>query len=427
MEVEAINCNYAGDDCYFARVIPVIFDISATEGYVAGGQELTVTGSGFNFGDVVVDIDGYSCEILSKTNEEFVCATGEADDVSTTDTDTIGGYGVKWIFYNDTYTMSESTISTNGLEPQSTELLTAFETPTNFEDYYSSYLRGWFVAPKTGNYRFYIACDDYCNFKMGVNDPGVFNSDDLTTVVSNSGWVNTRQYWYPLWTDYSYDRFMSQWIALEEGENYYVEGFHYEGSGGDNFAVSVEIEEDDSSAHPNAMKEIQRLSMIPDQTYEKMWVKIQNADSNSYRLKLTNPDDGEVFTSESIAADATNWVFRSYIRRYFIWNKGTDIDVTKISIDADGVETDDADLIDAYLYEITLRELQAADSVSVITVQRVSTSATITTYLPSEVQQSSPPMTGKFKILCYNEDGESAYTESLSAGASTSNILSALN
>jgi len=48
---------------------------------------------------------------------------------------------------------------------------------------------------------------------------------------------------------------MSQWIALEEGEAYYIEGNHYEGGGGDNFAVSVEIEVDDSTDHPNAMKE----------------------------------------------------------------------------------------------------------------------------------------------------------------------------
>jgi hypothetical protein len=49
---------------------------------------------------------------------------------------------------------------------------------------------------------------------------------------------------------------MSEWIALEAGGSCYVEGFHYEGSGGDNYAVSVEIEEDDTSDHPNAMKEI---------------------------------------------------------------------------------------------------------------------------------------------------------------------------
>jgi len=186
MDVEATHCNFDGDDCYKARVIPVIFSISATEGYITGGQELYVTGNGFNFGDVVVDIDGVACEVIEKTNDDFTCLTGAADAASTTNVDTLGQYGATWEFYNETsYTPSAAAISAYSLTPYATKLLNSFEIPLDFEDYHGSYIKGWFIAPATTNYRFYLSCDDYCILNMGLNDVGTYNADDLTTVVEN--------------------------------------------------------------------------------------------------------------------------------------------------------------------------------------------------------------------------------------------------
>jgi hypothetical protein len=41
------NCDYAGTKCYVAKTIPVIHSIDQDEGYVTGGQVLTVKGFGF--------------------------------------------------------------------------------------------------------------------------------------------------------------------------------------------------------------------------------------------------------------------------------------------------------------------------------------------------------------------------------------------
>lgn len=38
------HCNYAGDDCWYVRVLPKIETISASSGYSTGGQTLTITG-----------------------------------------------------------------------------------------------------------------------------------------------------------------------------------------------------------------------------------------------------------------------------------------------------------------------------------------------------------------------------------------------
>lgn len=36
--------------------------------------------------------------------------------------------------------------------------------------------KGWFKAPATGNYRFYISCDDACRLHLDATN--MFNRDD---------------------------------------------------------------------------------------------------------------------------------------------------------------------------------------------------------------------------------------------------------
>jgi hypothetical protein len=61
-------------------VYPVIEAVSHHEGSLAGGLLLTVTGKAFDptAEANVVDIDGVPCAVLSATNTQLVCRTGEA-------------------------------------------------------------------------------------------------------------------------------------------------------------------------------------------------------------------------------------------------------------------------------------------------------------------------------------------------------------
>lgn len=43
----AKHCNFAGDECWNVRVLPVIDSLSASEGSMNGGQELKIEGFGF--------------------------------------------------------------------------------------------------------------------------------------------------------------------------------------------------------------------------------------------------------------------------------------------------------------------------------------------------------------------------------------------
>ena len=66
----AYHCNFAGDDCWYVKTHPKIDSISQADGYITGGQTLTITGwglKGTTLADVSVTVDGVSCTVLTST------------------------------------------------------------------------------------------------------------------------------------------------------------------------------------------------------------------------------------------------------------------------------------------------------------------------------------------------------------------------
>jgi hypothetical protein len=46
------------------------------------------------------------------------------------------------------------------------KLATEFEMPYKGSNSNSNNFEGWFVAPETTKYKFYLACDDSCSMKL---------------------------------------------------------------------------------------------------------------------------------------------------------------------------------------------------------------------------------------------------------------------
>jgi hypothetical protein len=81
----------AGTDCFTMRVHPRIDSISATSGYLSGGQVLTITGWGLEGtkaegetlpSDVTVNVAGQACVVTATTSTTITCNTGKASAVS---------------------------------------------------------------------------------------------------------------------------------------------------------------------------------------------------------------------------------------------------------------------------------------------------------------------------------------------------------
>lgn len=69
---------------------------------------------------------------------------------------------------------------------------------------------------------------------------------------------------------------------MEEGEFYSIEGFMLEYSGSDHYTVSVEFEQADTAGHHHANKEIQILSIDPENEAEKFQITVNGAVGNTY-------------------------------------------------------------------------------------------------------------------------------------------------
>ena len=57
------HCNWAGDDCWTIRIHPKIDGISASYGFLDGGQIMQINGFGLSGQAISVLIDGVDCNV----------------------------------------------------------------------------------------------------------------------------------------------------------------------------------------------------------------------------------------------------------------------------------------------------------------------------------------------------------------------------
>jgi len=118
--------------------------------------------------------------------------------------------------------------------PDLTEVIEGIEPKPNAGDNYGERLRGYVIAPASGEYRLYIAGDDNCELWLGEGE-----SKFKTSKIA---WI--------LGTGFGFDRDWSkprQWrknptqesapIKLEAGKKYFFEVIHKEGVGADHVSV----------------------------------------------------------------------------------------------------------------------------------------------------------------------------------------------
>ena len=129
----------------------------------------------------------------------------------------------------------------NGSTPTTnTTLYTSFESyVNNLDDRYGLVYSGWFTAPVTANYRFFVAADDTARVYMDKTNP--YNPDSpveptMELIAYDDKYVGYRNYFV------ENNGQISEWIALEEGKSYLMEGQHIDHNGNEYFTASVEID-----------------------------------------------------------------------------------------------------------------------------------------------------------------------------------------
>jgi uncharacterized repeat protein (TIGR02543 family) len=120
--------------------------------------------------------------------------------------------------------------------PDVTDSVSAFESqyrPNNAADNYGQRLTGYLIPPTTGAYLFYLASDDAGRVYLSTDE----NPANKRLIVEETGWSPPRN-----WQGTAANpQRVSASITLTAGKFYYVEGWHKEGVGGDNFALAWKL------------------------------------------------------------------------------------------------------------------------------------------------------------------------------------------
>ena len=110
--------------------------------------------------------------------------------------------------------------------PSSTNYPTTFEGPVNVGDSYGTRMRGYIIAPTTGNYVFTAVSDDASAVYLSLNsDPSL-----KQLICDVPGWTNENEF-------NKFPQQTSAAVALVAGRYYYVEMLHKEGGGGDHLSL----------------------------------------------------------------------------------------------------------------------------------------------------------------------------------------------
>ena len=113
--------------------------------------------------------------------------------------------------------------------PDVTEIVTSFMWDGADIGDYGARIEAWVYAPTTGDYTFWLACDDNGELWVSTDD----DSSNSVLVASIPGWTNVDE-----WTKFPSQK--SEPISLVAGERYYVQALWKEGGGGDNCQVAWE-------------------------------------------------------------------------------------------------------------------------------------------------------------------------------------------
>jgi hypothetical protein len=131
--------------------------------------------------------------------------------------------------------------------PTKVTYLTSFETPSGQGSSYAERISALFTAPTTTNYVFFLASDD---------DSDLFLSTDSTPankrlIAQETAWSNSREWLTSggssVLASKRSDTFAgTTWptgntISLTAGVQYYLEGVHHQGNGGDGFAATFKF------------------------------------------------------------------------------------------------------------------------------------------------------------------------------------------
>ncbi|MBK1877914.1 DUF1800 family protein [Pelagicoccus mobilis] len=112
--------------------------------------------------------------------------------------------------------------------PDILDTIDSFDLPRGWADYYGTRVRGYLIAPATGEYQFFVSADDYARVSINTSNQSF---DGLDQIIDSQGYSGYRDW------DRREDQ-ASAPIQLTAGQTYPIELLHREKNGGDHAVLA---------------------------------------------------------------------------------------------------------------------------------------------------------------------------------------------
>ncbi|NXK50547.1 PKHD1 protein, partial [Chauna torquata] len=223
----------AKQELFLYQMHSEIASVFPSGGSLGGGTDLTITGDFFEE-PVQVTAAGVPCKVKRVSPHQIVCTTEPAGKDRRLGAPQPGNRGLLFEVWDDA---SDLTEAGPGYRWQ---FVPNASSPVGFlsaaKHSFSSRLRGFFVAPQTNNYTFWIQADGQASLYLSLSqDPG-HKVRIASLPAGNSEWSGN---WVKSWSETWQPK--SQKFELTAGLRYYLEALHHGKAPSNGMRVGVQI------------------------------------------------------------------------------------------------------------------------------------------------------------------------------------------
>uniref|UniRef100_A0A8C3TE47 PKHD1 ciliary IPT domain containing fibrocystin/polyductin n=1 Tax=Chelydra serpentina TaxID=8475 RepID=A0A8C3TE47_CHESE len=225
----------AKQELFLYQTFSEIASVFPVSGSLGGGSDLTITGDFFDQ-PVKVTVAGVPCEIKRCSPRKISCTTGPIDETRRLAAPQAGNRGLLFEVWDD----AAGPDLTEAAPGYRWQIVPNASSPERFlspaQQSFSSRLRGFFVAPQTNNYTFWIQADGRASLHLSLSeDPG----KKVKVASIPAGASEWTEHWEKNWSK-SW-RPKSQKFELMGGSKYYLEALHHGKAPSSGMRVGVQL------------------------------------------------------------------------------------------------------------------------------------------------------------------------------------------